>query len=112
MLLHARLDTPPEETVYIAWGKTSTHEDDAVAAVMRGAAGRLVLRSLPTYSPWHNPIKMLWRHFRCAWFSGEFFEHIKALIAATQAFFEQQNQSPKRALSIIGVIPKEFLHLY
>ena len=31
---------------------------------VRAAAGRLVLLYLPTYSPWLNPIEMLWRHFR------------------------------------------------
>ena len=40
------------------------HEDDEVEAVVRAAAGRLVLLYLPTYSPWLNPIEMLWRHFR------------------------------------------------
>jgi transposase len=29
--------------------------------VLRAAAGRLVLLYLPTYSPWLNPIEMLWR---------------------------------------------------
>jgi transposase len=36
----------------------------SVDAVVRGTAGRLVLLYLPTYSPWLNPIEMLWRHFR------------------------------------------------
>jgi putative transposase len=63
-LLHAVLDRHPTETVYIAWDNSSSHEDDAVEAVVRAAAGRLVLLYLPTYSPWLNPIEMLWRQFR------------------------------------------------
>jgi putative transposase len=107
-LLHALLDKHPAETVYVAWDNASTHEDDAVEAVVRGAAGRLVLLYLPTYSPWLNPIEMLWRHVRREVTHCELFESIKALIVAAQAFFEQYNQSPKRVLSIIGAIPKDF----
>jgi transposase len=43
---------------------SNTHEDEEIEAVLRGAAGRLVLLYLPTYSPWLNPIDLLWRHFR------------------------------------------------
>jgi hypothetical protein len=42
---------PPEETVYVAWDKATTHADDEVEAVVRSAVGRLVLLYLPTYSP-------------------------------------------------------------
>lgn len=35
-----------------------------VEAVVRGAAGRLALLYSPTYSPWLNPIEMLWQQFR------------------------------------------------
>ena len=63
-LLQALLDKHPTGTIHGAWDHASTHEDDAVEAVVRGAAGRLVLLYLPTYSPWLNPIEMLWRHFR------------------------------------------------
>jgi putative transposase len=107
-LLHALLDKHPEETVYVAWDNANTHEDDEVEAVVRGAAGQLVLLYLPTYSPWLNPIEMLWRHFRREVTHCELFESIKALAAAAQAFFERYNQSPQRVLSIIGAIPKNF----
>ena len=63
-LLEALLTKHPSETVYVAWDNASTHQDDEIEAVLRGAAGRLVLLSLPTYSPWLNPIEMLWRQFR------------------------------------------------
>jgi transposase len=32
-------------------------QDDEVEAVLRRAAGRVVLLYLPTYSPWLNPIE-------------------------------------------------------
>ena len=50
--------------MYVAWDNSNTHEDEEVEVVVRGAAGRLVLLYLPTWSPWLNPIEMLWRHFR------------------------------------------------
>jgi hypothetical protein len=34
--------------------------DDAVEAIVHASAGWLVLLSLPTYSPWLNPLEMLW----------------------------------------------------
>jgi putative transposase len=49
---------------------------------------------------------MLWRHWRREVTHCALVESIKALIAATQAFFEQYHLSPKRLLAIIGAIPK------
>lgn len=63
-LLLALVDKHPTGTIDVAWDNATTHEDDEVEAVVRGAAGRLVVLYLPTYSPWLNPIEMLWRHFR------------------------------------------------
>ena len=62
--LQALVDKHPTGTIFVAWDNATTHEDDEVEAVVRGAAGRLVLLYLPTYIPWLNPIEMLWRHFR------------------------------------------------
>jgi putative transposase len=50
-LLEALLARHPRGTIYVAWDHARTHEDEAVEAVRRGAAGRLVLLYLPTYSP-------------------------------------------------------------
>ena len=105
-LLQALLDKHPYETVYVAWDNANTHEDDEVEAVVRGAAGRLVLLYLPTYSPWLNPIEMLWRHFRREVTHCELFENLKALVAAAGDFFDRYNHFPQRVLSIIGAIPK------
>jgi putative transposase len=101
-LLHALVDQHPTGTVYVAWDNANTHEDDEVEAVVRGAAGRLVLLYLPSYSPWRNPIAMLWRHFRREVTHCELFESVNALLAATRAFFERHNQQPNAVLSIIG----------
>ena len=84
-VLQALLDKHPTGTIYVAWDNATTHEDDEVEAVVRGAAGRLVLLYLPTYSPWLNPIEMLWRHFRREVTHCELFETKPALLAAGQA---------------------------
>ena len=89
-----------------AWDNANTQAEEAVEAVVRGAAGRLVLLYLPTYSPWLNPLEMLWRHFRREVTHCELFENIKALVTAAQEFFIRYNQQPQRVLVIIGATPK------
>jgi transposase len=101
-LLQAVVDQHPTGTIYIAWDNADTHCDDAVEAIVRAAAGRLVLLYLPTYSPWLNPIEMLWRQFRREVTHGELFGSLDALIKAAHAFFDRYNQGPHRVLSIIG----------
>jgi transposase len=101
-LLQALVDKHPTGTIYVAWDNANTHEDDEVEAVARGAAGRLVLLYLPTYSPWLNPIERLWRHFRREVTHCELFETVNALLAATRDFFDRYNQQPNAVLSIIG----------
>lgn len=101
-LLLKLLEKHATETIYVAWDNASTHQDDEVEAVVRGAAGRLILLYLPTYSPWLNPIEMLWRHFRREVTHCELYESMKALLAAAQDFFHRYNQSPQQVLSIIG----------
>jgi transposase len=104
-VLQALLDRHPTGAISVAWDNASTHEDDEVEAVVRGAAGRLVLLYLPTYSPWLNPIEMLWRHFRREVTHCELFVTVKALLAATRDFFDRYNQRPNAVLSIIGAHP-------
>lgn len=104
-LLQTLLERHPSGTVYVAWDNASTHVDDEVEAVVRGAAGRLVLLYLPTYSPWRNPIAMLWRHFRREVTHCELFETMGALVAAAYDFFARYNQTPERVLSIMGAQP-------
>jgi putative transposase len=104
-LLQALLDRHPSGTVYVAWDNASTHADDEIEAVVRAAAGRLVLLYLPTYSPWLNPIEMLWRHMRREVTHCELFETMAALVTAAYDFFARYNQTPDRVLSIIGAQP-------
>jgi transposase len=109
-LLQALLDTHPTGTVYVAWDNANTHADDEVEAVVRGAAGRLVLLYLPTYSPWLNPIEMLWRHFRREVTHCELFATVKALLVAARDFFDRYNQHPDAVRSIIGgILPRSSL---
>jgi transposase len=100
--LQASVDTHPTGTIYVAWANADTHADDEVEAVVRAAAGRWVRLYLPTYSPWLNPIEMLWRQFRRAVTHCELFESVDALLQAAPAFFDRYNQATKRVLSIIG----------
>lgn len=101
-LLQALLEKHPTGTLYVTWDNASMHQDDEVEAVVRAAAGRLILLYLPTYSPWLNPIEMLWRHFRREVTHCELFVSLDALIKATLAFFEQGNRQPRKVLSVIG----------
>jgi transposase len=104
-LLQQLLARHPRGTIYVAWDNASTHEDEEVEAVLRGAAGRLVLLYLPTYSPWLNPIEMLWRQFRREVTHCELFDSIDALLGATAAFFDRCNRAPQRTRAIIGAHP-------
>jgi DDE superfamily endonuclease len=101
-LLQALVDQHPTGTIYIAWDNADTHFDDEVAAGVRAAAGRLVLLYVPTDSPWLNPIKILWRHFRREVTHGELFVSLDALIKAAHAFVDRYHQAPGHVLSIIG----------
>ena len=72
---------------------------------VRAAAGRLVLLYLPTYSPWLNPIEMLWRHFRREVTHCELFGTMAALLAAATEFFARYNREPWKILTVIGAKP-------
>ena len=101
-LLQALLDKHPTGMIFVAWDNFTAHQDGEVEAVVRSAAGRLVLLYLPTYSPWLNPIEMLWRHFRREVTHCELFESVKVLIEASYDFFRRFNRCPENVLSIIG----------
>lgn len=104
-LLQRLVDKHPTGTIFVAWDNASTHEDHEVEAVVRAAAGRLVLLYLPTYSPWLNPIERLWRQFRREVTHCELFETVKALLSAAHDFFIGCNAQPNKVLSIIGSHP-------
>jgi len=103
-LLQALIDRHPTGTIYVAWDNADTHADDEIEAIVRAAAGRLVLLYLPTYSPWLNPIEMLWRQFRREVTHDELFPSLGARLQAAQACFDRHNQCPHRVLSIIGAL--------
>ncbi len=100
--LEALLEKHLTDTIYVAWDNASTHQDDEVEALVRRAAGRLVLLYLPTYSPWLNPVEMLWRHYRREVTHCELFVSLQDLITTTLDFFERYRLFPERILSIIG----------
>lgn len=101
-LLERLVEKHPTGTIFVAWDNVNTHRDDAVDAVMRAAAGRLVLLYLPTYSPWLNPIEMLWRAFRRSVTHCELFDSVASLVTASRDFFQRLNCQPSTTLSIIG----------
>ena len=107
-LLLQLLERHPTQTVYVAWDNANTHSGGEIVAVIRVAAGRLILLYLPTYSPWLNPIEMLWRHWRREVTHCESFESIKKLIDATHSFFMRYSQMPEKMLSIIGATRQVF----
>jgi transposase len=94
-LWQALVDKPPTGTISVAWDNADTHADDAVEAVVRAAARRLVLRYVPTDSPWLNPIEMLWQ-LRREVTHGELFASLDALLKAGHAFFDRYNQRTER----------------
>jgi transposase len=101
-MLQALVAHHPTGTISVAWDNADTHADDEVEAVVRAAAGRLVVLSWPTYSPWLNPIAMLWRQFRREVTHGELLASVDALLKAAHAFFDRYNQGTARVLSSIG----------
>jgi transposase len=107
-LLQAVLAEHPAGKIYVAWDNADTHADDEVEAVVRGAAGWLVLLYLPTCSPWLNPIAMLWRHFRRELTHCELLASVRALLAATRELFDRYNRTPEKILSVIGAHPARF----
>lgn len=101
-LLQALLEHHPSETIYVVWDNASAHRGGAIADLVTAAQGRLVLLYLPTYSPWLNPIEMLWRHFRRVVTHCEFFPSFSHLLTAAETFFTRLNLHPHLTRSIIG----------
>jgi len=50
-LLQALLEKHLRETIYMVQDNASPHQDEAMEAIIRRAAGRLILRYLPTLQP-------------------------------------------------------------
>ena len=92
----------PQKRIILAWDNVYTHKDGEIEKVEQEYANRLKLLYLPTYSPWLNPIEMLWRHYRREVTHCELFGSPEKLIEASKNFFTKYNQSPSRILSVIG----------
>jgi putative transposase len=99
-LLQLLVDKHPTGTIYVAWDNVNTHEDDEVEAVVRAAAGRLVLLYLPTYSPWLNPIEMLWRHSRREVTHCDLFETVIVTIKYLSAYCQSSARTPLLRISV------------
>ncbi len=99
-LLRALLAQHETGTVYLTWDNATTHFGGDIEVVLKEANGRLVLLYLPTYSPWLNPIEMLWRSMRYNVTHCELFMSIEELEAA---FLEYFATTPKETIrGIIG----------
>jgi len=88
--------------VYVVWDNASTHENEEVEALLRGAAGRLLLLCLPTHSQRLNPIEMLWHQFRREVKHYELFDSLQDLLTASRAFFDRCNKTPDKARTVAG----------
>jgi putative transposase len=100
VMLQALLAKHPTGTIYLTWDNATTHFDDDIDEVLKAANGRLVLLYLPTYSPWLNPIEMLWRSMRYAVTHCELFTSLSDLTAAFLDYF--MNLPKETARRIIG----------
>ncbi|QDG49350.1 IS630 family transposase [Persicimonas caeni] len=107
-LLEALLTKHPDKTVYVVWDNAAMHSKKEIDHVVDQSNGRLKLLYLPTYSPWLNPIEMLWRHWRREVTHCELFETIDALVDATNDFFDRCNRLRHKVLSIIGSKHQDF----
>jgi transposase len=100
--LQTLVDKHPTGTLEIAWDNADPHDEGEVAAAVRAAAGRLVLLSLPTYSPWLNPLELWWRHFRREVTHCELVVSVAALLCAARDVFDRYHRDPQHVRSLIG----------
>ena len=100
VMLQQLLDRHPTGTIYLAWDNSPTHFGGEIEVVLKKAQGRLVLLYLPTYSPWLNPIEMLWRRMRYDVTHCELFTALAELKAAFLNYFALTSKETVR--SIIG----------
>jgi transposase len=90
-------------TIFLALDNSPTHFGDDVDVVVNEANGRLILLYLPTYSPWLNPIEMVWRSMRYAVTHCELFTSLAELETAFLDYFTRIPTISVR--SIIGSNP-------
>ena len=78
------------------------HHSQKTMQFLEQYADQLVLFALPTYSPWLNPIELLWKHLRRKVTHNHLFETIAQLVQAVCSFLKSLNRTPLRTLQIIG----------
>jgi transposase len=98
VFLRALLAHHPTGTIYLTWDNATTHFGGEVDKVLKEANGRLVLLYLPTYSPWLNPIEMLWRNMRYNVTHCELFITIGDLEAAFLNYFVTTSKETVRRI--------------
>ncbi len=87
IFLRALLAQHTTGIIYLTWDNSYTHFGGDIEVILKEANGRLVLLYLPTYSPWLNPIEMLWRSMRYGVTHCELFLTIDDLEAAFLDYF-------------------------
>ena len=98
VFLRALLAHHPTGTIYLAWDHATTHFGGDVDKVLKEANGRLILLYLPTYSPWLNPIEMLWRNMRYNVTHCELFITIDDLETAFLNYFMTTSEDAVRRI--------------
>ena len=86
-MVHALVDHHPTGRIYLTWDNAYTHFGGEIETIRKEAQGRLILLNLPTYSPWLNPIEMLWRCMRYGVTHCELFTELSDLEEAFLDFF-------------------------
>jgi transposase len=86
-MLRALIERHATGRIYLTLDNAHTHFGGEVETVLKEAKGRLILLYLPTYSPWLNPIEMLWRSMRYGVTHCELFMKLSDLEAAFLDFF-------------------------
>ena len=86
-MLRALVERHATGRIYLTWDHAYTHFGGEIDAVLKEAQGRLIVLYLPTYSPWLNPIEMLWRSMRYGVTHCELFTKLADLEAAFLDFF-------------------------
>jgi putative transposase len=86
-MLRQLVEKHPVGRIFLTLDNSPTHFGDDIDLVVGAAQGRLVLLYLPTYSPWLNPIEMLWRSMRYAVTHCELFTSLTELETAFLDYF-------------------------
>jgi hypothetical protein len=100
--VQAPVDQHPTGPVDATGDHAATQAAEEVEALVRAAAGRLVLLSGPTDSPRLNPVARRWRPCRRAVPHCALFPRLAALRQAAQAFGARGHRSTARVVSRIG----------